>query len=143
MLLLQVLSGPDGIDTGCQHLSKTYPDNIPLLKDPDQVDISSLKVYFFLSNGDSAASPVHPDLKAVVKRFPSSALSFCSSSYSSFTTKRCADFLAERFNCQVEELTAEREPFSFLKQSLNIWSNSLNKATTTSFSALLGGGRIF
>lgn len=102
MPLLRVLAGPDGIDTGCYDQP---------LGDPDQVDVSELRVVHVRGNG---FRPVSAELQR--------------------SQQQVADRLAER-GADVRRVRIES-----LKRSLDLWASMMADAADTTFGELLGDG---
>lgn len=102
MPLVRVLAGPDGIDTGCYDQP---------LGDPDQVDVSELRVLQVRGNG---FRPVSDELLE--------------------GQQRVADELAER-GADVRRVRVES-----LKRSLDLWASMMADAADTTFGELLGDG---
>lgn len=104
MPVLRLLAGPDGLDGGCLELE---------LGDPDDVDVSSLRVLDVADDG--GRTPVSEDLRAA--------------------QRRVADHLAS-IGCDVRRTRIDE-----LRYGLEIWSSLMDAAAETSFSTLLGGGK--
>ena len=102
MPLLRVLAGPDGIDTGCYEQP---------LGDPDQVDVSKLRVLHVRGNG--------------FRRVSNELLE---------SQQRVANELEGR-GADVRRVRVES-----LKRSLDLWASMMADAADTTFGELLGDG---
>ena len=102
MPLLRVLTGPDGIDTGCYDQP---------LGNPDEVDVSKLRVLHVRGNG---FRPVSKELMQ--------------------SQQHVADELA------AQGADVRRVRIESLKRSLDLWASMMADAADTTFGELLGDG---